>query len=56
LLDTAIEGLNDAIRDIRNFILDLRPRRFAGDVQQGMAQLVREFQANTMVPVSDEHP
>jgi signal transduction histidine kinase len=52
LLGTAIEGLNEAIRDIRNFILDLRPRRFAGDVQQGMAQLVREFQANTMIPVS----
>lgn len=52
LLGIAIEGLNEAIRDIRNFILDLRPRRFAGDVQQGMAQLVREFQANTMVPVS----
>lgn len=56
LLDTAIEGLNDAIRDIRNFILDLRPRRFAGDVQQGLAQLVREFQANTMVPVSVSIP
>lgn len=56
LLDTAIEGLNDAIRDIRNFILDLRPRRFAGDVQQGLAQLVREFQANTMVPVSIDVP
>ena len=56
LLDTAIEGLNDAIRDIRNFILDLRPRRFAGDVQQGLAQLVREFQANTMVPVSVSVP
>ncbi len=56
LLDTAIEGLNDAIRDIRNFILDLRPRRFAGDVQQGLAQLVREFQANTMVPVSIDIP
>lgn len=56
LLDTAIEGLNDAIRDIRNFILDLRPRRFAGDVHQGMAQLVREFQANTMIPVSIHIP
>ena len=56
LLDVAIAGLNDAIRDIRNFILDLRPRRFAGDVQQGMAQLVREFQANTMVPVSMSIP
>ncbi len=51
LLDLAIEGLNDAIRDIRNFILDLRPRRFRGDLGQGLSQLVREFQANTMVPV-----
>jgi signal transduction histidine kinase len=56
LLDTAVEGLNDAIRDIRNFILDLRPRRFAGDIQMGMAQLVREFQANTMIPVSLDIP
>jgi signal transduction histidine kinase len=52
LLDSAVEGLNDAIRDIRNFILDLRPRRFSGDLSQGLARLVREFQANTMVPVS----
>ena len=52
LLDTAISGLNDAIRDIRNFILDLRPRRFSGDLSQGLARLVREFQANTMVPVT----
>jgi signal transduction histidine kinase len=52
LLETAIEGLNDAIRDIRNFILDLRPRRFSGDLSQGLARLVREFQANTMIPVT----
>ncbi len=52
LLDTAVGGLNEAIRDIRNFILDLRPRRFPGDVQMGLQQLVREFQANTMVPVT----
>lgn len=52
LLDTAVAGLNEAIRDIRNFILDLRPRRFPGDVQMGLQQLVREFQANTMVPVT----
>lgn len=51
LLDAAVAGLNEAIRDIRNFILDLRPRRFPGDVKQGLMQLVREFQANTMVPV-----
>ena len=52
LLDTAVEGLNNAIRDIRNFILDLRPRRFSGDLSQGLARLVREFQANTMIPVA----
>lgn len=51
LLDQAIEGLNDAIRDIRNFILDLRPRRFEGDLAEGLSRLVREFQANTMVDV-----
>ncbi len=51
-LDGAIGGLNDAIRDIRNFILDLRPRRFEGELAEGLARLAREFQANTMVPVT----
>lgn len=54
LLDMAINGLNDAIQDIRNYILDLRPRRFRGNLEQGLAQLVREFQANTLVPVHVE--
>jgi signal transduction histidine kinase len=52
LLTRAIDSLNDTIRDIRNFILDLRPRRFEGDLEEGLARLVREFQANTMVAVS----
>ncbi len=52
LLGVAIEGLNDAIRDIRNFILDLRPQRFAGDLSEALARLKREFQANTAVPVT----
>ncbi len=47
----AIAGLNDAIRDIRNFILDLRPQRFSGDLNQALARLIREFQANAMIPV-----
>ncbi len=51
LLRDAIEGLNGAIRDIRNFILDLRPRRFEGNLVQGLAGLVREFQANTLVGI-----
>ncbi|HSH02087.1 MAG TPA: GAF domain-containing sensor histidine kinase [Anaerolineae bacterium] len=54
LLDIAINGLNDAIRDIRNFILDLRPRRFQGELDVGILQLVREFQANTMIPVETD--
>lgn len=52
LLDVAINGLNDTIRDIRNFILDLRPHRFQGNLKAGLARLVREFQANTMVAVN----
>ena len=52
LLAHAIEGLNATIRDIRNFILDLRPHRFQGNLEQGLGRLVREFQANTMVAVS----
>ncbi|MGA9531589.1 MAG: GAF domain-containing sensor histidine kinase [Anaerolineales bacterium] len=51
LLGKAVEGLNDAIRDIRNFILDLRPHRFEGDLAQGLSRLVREFQANALVEV-----
>ncbi|MFQ5921779.1 MAG: GAF domain-containing sensor histidine kinase [Anaerolineales bacterium] len=51
MLNQAIAGLNAAIRDIRNFILDLRPRRFEGDLTTGIARLVREFQANAMVEV-----
>ena len=47
----AIAGLNNAIRDIRNFILDLRPQRFSGDLNQALARLIREFQANAMVPI-----
>ena len=56
LIDGAIGGLNDAIRDIRNFILDLRPRRFEGSLSDGLARLAREFQANTMVPVRLDAP
>ncbi|MCI0396510.1 MAG: GAF domain-containing sensor histidine kinase [Chloroflexi bacterium] len=52
LMQRAIDGLNDVIRDIRNFILDLRPHRFTGDLEQALARLVREFQANAMVPTT----
>lgn len=56
VIDNAIDSLNDAIRDIRNFILDLRPRRYEGELLQGLARLTREFQANTMIPVTMDVP
>jgi signal transduction histidine kinase len=47
-IDQAIEGLDTTIRDIRSYILDLRPRQFLGeDLMQGLEQLVEEFNANS---------
>jgi signal transduction histidine kinase len=51
-LNQAIAGLNDVIRDIRSYILDMRPQRFAGkDLATGLAELVRAFRANTFIEV-----
>ena len=51
-LRAAIEGLNTTIRDIRAYILDLRPRRFEGDdLVAGLQQLLAEFRANTLIAV-----
>jgi signal transduction histidine kinase len=51
-LNQAIAELNDAIRDIRSYILDMRPQRFAGkDLATGLTELVRAFRANTFVDV-----
>ena len=39
--------MNATIKDIRSYILDLRPRQFHGDdLKQGLQRLVDEFQAN----------
>jgi two-component system NarL family sensor kinase len=48
----AIGNLNDVIKDIRNYILDLRPQRFQGkDLATGLCELVRAFYANTLIQV-----
>jgi signal transduction histidine kinase len=48
----AIEALSATIRDIRSYILDLRPRRFEGDdLVAGLQQLLGEFKANTLMAV-----
>jgi signal transduction histidine kinase len=49
-LSQAITGLNEVIRDIRNYILDLRPQRFQGkDLPGGLFELIRVFRANTLI-------
>jgi signal transduction histidine kinase len=53
-LQQAIDGLNGVIRDLRNYILDLRPQQFEGDLTAGLARLAREFQANTLTTVELE--
>jgi two-component system, NarL family, sensor histidine kinase DevS len=46
-IEQSIEALNSTIRDIRSYILDLRPRQFHGqDLMQGLRRLVDEFHAN----------
>jgi two-component system, NarL family, sensor histidine kinase DevS len=52
-VEQAIHGLNDVIRDIRNYILDLRPQRFQGrDLKRGLEELARDFRANTFLTVN----
>lgn len=49
----AVEALNATIRDIRAYILDLRPRRFEGDnLVVGLERLLTEFKANTLIAVT----
>jgi len=48
----AIDSLNATIRDIRTYILDLRPRRFQGDnLITALERLLSEFKANTLIAV-----
>ncbi len=48
----SIAGLNDVIRDIRNYILDLRPQRFEGrHLPEGLMELVREVRAHSFLNV-----
>jgi two-component system, NarL family, sensor histidine kinase DevS len=56
-IDQAIADLNRTIRDIRAYILDLRPRQLHDDnLMQGIQRLVNEFRANTLVDVSLHGP
>lgn len=49
----ALNALNDVVRDIRNYILDLRPQRFEGrDLTRGLEELSRAFRANTFLDIT----
>jgi len=51
-IEQAIKDLNHTIRDIRAYILDLRPRQLKGEnLIQGIHRLVAEFKANTLTDV-----
>jgi signal transduction histidine kinase len=52
-LEQAIEGLNSTIRDIRTYIMDLRPRQFRGEnLKESLQRLIDETRANTRLDIS----
>ena len=56
-IEQAISDLNSTIRDIRAYILDLRPRQLhEEDLMQGLARLVKEFHINSLVEVRLDGP
>jgi len=51
-IEQAVADLNKTIRDIRAYILDLRPRQLKDEnLTQGIQRLVEEFRANTLIDV-----
>lgn len=56
-IQQAIDGLNSAIRDIRTYILDLRPRQLKNEnLMKGLQRLVNEFRTNTLVETHLDGP
>jgi signal transduction histidine kinase len=52
-ISDAITGLNEVIRDLRNYILDLRPQKFQGkNLVEGLEELAKELRANTLISVN----
>jgi two-component system, NarL family, sensor histidine kinase DevS len=51
-VERSIESLNQAIRDLRGYILDLRPRQMGSEgLMSGLNRLITEFRANTLATV-----
>jgi two-component system sensor histidine kinase DevS len=53
----SIDGLNQAIRDLRSYILDLRPRQLGSEgLMNGIKRLIAEYRANTFAEVRLTEP
>ena len=51
-LEQAIESLNSTIRDIRTYIMDLRPRQFRGEnLKESLQRLIDETRLNTRLEI-----
>ena len=51
-IQRSIDGLNQAIRDLRAYILDLRPRQMGNDgLMSGLRRLATEFRTNSLTEV-----
>lgn len=56
-IDQSIEDLNSTIRDLRAFIMDMRPRQlYEENLLDGLRRLLKEFQANSLVEASLSGP
>jgi len=56
-IEQAINDLNSTIRDIRSYILDLRPRKLHEEnLVDGLHRLIAEFRANTLIEVNLQAP
>jgi len=56
-IEQAIDDLNSTIRDIRSYILDLRPRKLHEEnLVDGLRRLIAEFRANTLIETNFKAP
>ncbi|HEY9076272.1 MAG TPA: GAF domain-containing sensor histidine kinase [Anaerolineaceae bacterium] len=56
-IEQAVANLNNTIRDIRSYILDLRPRKLHEEnLMDGLRRLVAEFRGNTNAEVNLKGP
>ncbi len=56
-IEQAVDDLNSTIRDIRSYILDLRPRKLHEEnLVDGLHRLIAEFRANTLIDVTLQSP